>query len=59
MMKNNPTNNNEGSYAESTCGAQVVPAYKTGGITIDSGPVWFSSMCLDDPPISRQVAISG
>ena len=37
MMKNNPTNNKEVSYAESTCGAQVVPAYKT--LTdADAGP---------------------
>lgn len=56
MIKDNPTNKKEVSYAESTCGAQVVPAYKTGDwITNDSGPVWLSSMCLDDPPTSRQV----
>lgn len=56
MMKNNPTNKKEVSYAEFTCGAQVVPAYKTDDwITTDSGPVWLSSMCLDDPPTSRQV----
>ena len=56
MIKDNPTNKKEVSYAESTCGAQVVPAYKTGDwITTDSGPVWLSSMCLDDPPTSRQV----